>query len=142
RDHDGMDEDTMQAAPATTGLDITARATILHDRPTMPSHEEILRERFGLSAFRPWQAEAIGTLLEGARRVLVVAPTGGGKSLCYQFPAAVLGGTTVVVSPLIALMDDQVRALGERGIHATYLASTLDPDERRRRERGLAEGRF
>ncbi|MCA9622511.1 MAG: DEAD/DEAH box helicase, partial [Myxococcales bacterium] len=71
----------------------------------MGALEESLQERFGLPSFRPWQREAIEMLLEdGGRRVLVVAPTGGGKSLCYQFPATVLGGTTVVISPLIALM--------------------------------------
>ncbi|MEZ4441717.1 MAG: ATP-dependent DNA helicase RecQ [Polyangiaceae bacterium] len=107
----------------------------------MGALEESLQERFGLPSFRPWQREAIEMLLEdGGRRVLVVAPTGGGKSLCYQFPATVLGGTTVVISPLIALMDDQVRSLAERGISATYLASTLDPDERRRREQRLFDG--
>ena len=104
--------------------------------------EHILQQRFGLPSFRPWQREAIDALLEGAGRVLVVAPTGGGKSLCYQLPASVLGGTTIVVSPLIALMEDQVRSLEERGISATYLASTLDPDERRRRERKLFEGGY
>ncbi|MBW1906074.1 MAG: DEAD/DEAH box helicase, partial [Deltaproteobacteria bacterium] len=87
-----------------------------------------LRERFGLPAFHPWQREAIDELLEGRRKVLVIAPTGGGKSLCYQLPAAVLDGTSIVISPLIALMEDQVRALTERGIAATYLASTLDAE--------------
>ncbi|HHH30311.1 MAG TPA: ATP-dependent DNA helicase RecQ [Polyangiaceae bacterium] len=95
-----------------------------------------------MPSFRPWQRDAIDALLEGAGRVLVVAPTGGGKSLCYQLPASVLGGTTIVVSPLIALMEDQVRSLEERGIPATYLASTLDADERRRRERKLFEGGY
>lgn len=102
--------------------------------------DRALRERFGLSAFRPWQREAIDELLEGDGRVVVIAPTGGGKSLCYQLPAAVLSGTSIVVSPLIALMEDQVRALRERGIEATYLASTLDSDELRRREQQMLEG--
>jgi ATP-dependent DNA helicase RecQ len=101
-----------------------------------------LRERFGLPAFYPWQREAIDELLEGRRKVLVIAPTGGGKSLCYQLPAAVLDGTSIVISPLIALMEDQVRALTERGIAATYLASTLDAEERQRREREIFEGRY
>lgn len=108
----------------------------------MADLERILQQRFGLPSFRPWQREAIDALLDGAGRVLVVAPTGGGKSLCYQLPASVLGGTTIVVSPLIALMEDQVRSLQERGIPATFLASTLDPDERRRRERKLFEGGY
>ncbi|MGB5311421.1 MAG: ATP-dependent DNA helicase RecQ [Polyangiales bacterium] len=101
-----------------------------------------LRERFGLSAFRPWQREAIEALLEGPGRVIVIAPTGGGKSLCYQLPASVLQGTSIVISPLIALMEDQVRALTERGINATYLASTLGPEELQSREQALTEGRY
>jgi ATP-dependent DNA helicase RecQ len=103
---------------------------------------QTLRERFGLDDFRPWQREAIEALLEGPRHALVVAPTGGGKSLCYQLPATMLGGTSVVISPLIALMDDQVRALEARGIPATYLASTLDAGERRRREQQLRAGAY
>jgi ATP-dependent DNA helicase RecQ len=106
------------------------------------SLDERLKARFGLPSFRPWQAEAVTALLEGSGKALVIAPTGGGKSLCYQFPATELEGTTVVVSPLIALMDDQVRGLEARGIAATYLASTLDAEERRARERGLAEGKY
>ncbi len=108
----------------------------------MPTRDEQLTERFGLPSFYPWQREAIDALLDDHRRVLVVAPTGGGKSLCYQFPATVLRGTSVVISPLIALMDDQVRSLNDRGIEATYLASTLDFDELRRREERLAAGHY
>ncbi len=93
-----------------------------------------LNERFGIAAFRPWQREAVDALLFGSGSVLAIAPTGGGKSLCYQFPATELQGISIVVSPLIALMDDQVRSLSARGIGATYLASTLDVEERRRRE--------
>ncbi len=100
----------------------------------------VLRERFGLDSFHAWQREAIDELLEGRKKVVVIAPTGGGKSLCYQLPAAVLDGTSIVISPLIALMEDQVRALSERGVAATYLASTLDPEELHRRERDLADG--
>jgi ATP-dependent DNA helicase RecQ len=96
--------------------------------------------RFGFDAFRPGQREAIRTLLTH-RRLLLVAPTGGGKSLIYQLPASILPGTSLVVSPLIALMNDQVRALADRGISATYLASTLTPDEIRRRMTAIAAGR-
>ncbi len=103
---------------------------------------EVLRERFGLEAFRPWQREAIDALLTGSGRVLVVAPTGGGKSLTYQVPGAVLGGMTLVLSPLVALMEDQVRALEARGVAATFLASTLDAETRRRREAAMLEGRY
>lgn len=108
----------------------------------MDDLDSALRKQFGLSAFHPWQREAIDELLSGRGKVVVIAPTGGGKSLCYQFPAAVLGGTSIVVSPLIALMEDQVRALTDRGVPATYLASTLDVDERHRRERAIASGEY
>ncbi|MFN7950216.1 MAG: ATP-dependent DNA helicase RecQ [bacterium] len=93
----------------------------------------------GYAGFRPGQREAIETLLE-VGKLLLVAPTGGGKSLVYQLPATLLGGTTLVISPLIALMHDQVRALEERGIAATFLASTLDGDETRRRMARIAAG--
>ncbi len=86
----------------------------------------------GYAQFRPGQREAIETLLR-VGRLLLVAPTGGGKSLAYQLPATLLPGTTLVISPLIALMHDQVRALTERGVAATFIASTLDSDEVRRR---------
>jgi len=98
-------------------------------------------ERFGLEAFRPGQQEAILSLLKH-RRLLFVAPTGGGKSLVYQLPATFLGGTTLVVSPLIALMQDQVGALAELGVAATYLAATLDEDEHFQRLRGLRSGQY
>lgn len=101
-----------------------------------------LSERFGLPSFRPWQREAIEELLSGTGRVLAIAPTGGGKSLCYQFPATELPGTTIVVSPLIALMEDQVKALSDRGVRATYIASNLTGEERRRRTLELAEGSY
>jgi ATP-dependent DNA helicase RecQ len=110
--------------------------------PFMSDIDLALRERFGLSDFYPWQREAIQALLEGRRKAIVIAPTGGGKSLCYQLPAAVLKGTSIVISPLIALMEDQVRALTQRGVAATYLASTLDPDELRRREQEISQGRY
>jgi ATP-dependent DNA helicase RecQ len=102
--------------------------------------DRALTERFGLSAFHGWQREAIDALLEGSSQVLLVAPTGGGKSLCYQLPAVVLEGTAVVICPLIALMEDQVRALSARGIAATFIASNLDFDERKRRFSALRSG--
>ena len=106
------------------------------------SLDDVLRERFGLAAFRPWQREAIEGIVQGSGRVLVVAPTGGGKSLTYQVPAAILPGTTLVLSPLIALMEDQVRALEARGIPATFLASSVDPATRRAREAALVRGQY
>ncbi|HSE06576.1 MAG TPA: ATP-dependent DNA helicase RecQ, partial [Methylomirabilota bacterium] len=97
--------------------------------------------RLGYAAFRPGQREAVETLLVG-RRLLLVAPTGGGKSLSYQLPATLLPGTTLVISPLVALMADQVQALEARGVAATYLAATLDAAELRRRMARLAAGAF
>ncbi len=95
----------------------------------------------GYEAFRPGQREAVETLLERGR-LLLVAPTGDGKSLTYQLPASLLPGTTLVVSPLVSLMHDQVRALGERGVPATFLASILDAGEVRRRMARMAAGAF
>jgi ATP-dependent DNA helicase RecQ len=100
-----------------------------------------LLDRFGLDDFRPWQREAIDALLDGGQ-ALVVAPTGGGKSLTYQFTATCLPGVTLVISPLVALMEDQVRSLDQRGVSATYLASTLQPDVRRARISGMLSGRY
>jgi ATP-dependent DNA helicase RecQ len=107
-------------------------------RPSGAELEAGLR-RLGYEAFRPGQREAIETLLDGGR-LLLVAPTGGGKSLTYQLPASLLPGTTLVVSPLISLMHDQVEALTARGVPATFLASTLDPAEARRRLARVASG--
>jgi ATP-dependent DNA helicase RecQ len=97
--------------------------------------------RFGFAEFRAGQREAIETLLR-VGRLLLVAPTGGGKSLVYQLPATLLPGTSLVVSPLIALMYDQVRALEAVGVSATFLASTVEADESRRRFRGIAHGDY
>ncbi len=103
--------------------------------------DEVLRGVFGYEAFRPGQREIIDALLAG-RDCVGVMPTGAGKSLTYQIPARVLGGTTLVVSPLIALMKDQVDALDQVGLRATYLSSTLEPEERERRVRALAAGEY
>src|SRR5437899_4022401 len=88
------------------------------------SPEELLA-RFGLDAFRPGQREAVQAALDG-RDSLVVMPTGGGKSLCYQLPALVDRGLVLVVSPLIALMSDQWRRLKEAGVRASMLASGME----------------
>ncbi|MBF5042346.1 RecQ family ATP-dependent DNA helicase [Aggregicoccus sp. 17bor-14] len=93
--------------------------------------EATLKERFGLSGFRPGQREVLDALLGPRGAALAVFPTGGGKSLCYQLPALLLPGLTLVVSPLIALMKDQIDALGRRGIRAARLDSSLGLDESR-----------
>ena len=90
----------------------------------MPSPLKILKEQFGYENFRHKQEEIIQTVLSG-KDAFVLMPTGGGKSLCYQIPALLFGGLTVVVSPLIALMKDQVDALRLNGIAAAYLNSSL-----------------
>ncbi|HYO10341.1 MAG TPA: ATP-dependent DNA helicase RecQ [Tepidisphaeraceae bacterium] len=96
----------------------------------MPDLREHLQTLFGLDDFRPAQREVIQDVLRG-RDVLCVMPTGAGKSLCYQLPAAVVGGLTVVVSPLISLMEDQVQQLRDEGIAAAMLNSALDASEQR-----------
>jgi ATP-dependent DNA helicase RecQ len=110
------------------------------DTPTeMEAAEALLRDRFGLSGFRPGQRRAIEALFQH-RGALAVFPTGGGKSLCYQLPALMLEGVTVVISPLIALMKDQIDYLQSRGIEAGRLDSSLTRDEVRAVERGLRAG--
>jgi ATP-dependent DNA helicase RecQ len=96
----------------------------------LPRARELLGDRFGHPAFRVHQLKVLGPLLAG-RSVLAVLPTGAGKSLCYQLPALMARDLTLVVSPLISLMQDQVAALGRRGISAAYLNSLLSPSERR-----------
>ncbi len=100
-----------------------------------------LREVFGFDAFRPGQERVIGSLLAG-RSSLAIFPTGGGKSLCYQLPALLLDGLTVVVSPLIALMKDQVDDLRARGVAAARLDSSLGASEVRQVYSDLREGRL
>jgi len=100
----------------------------------------ILAERFGHAGFRIHQLKVLGPLLAG-RNVLAVLPTGAGKSLCYQVPALLASGPTLVVSPLISLMQDQVAALRRRGIAAAYLNSQLDAEQRRAILDALLAGR-
>jgi ATP-dependent DNA helicase RecQ len=100
-----------------------------------------LKHHFGFDDFRPLQAEIVADVLAG-RDVFALLPTGGGKSLCFQLPAVMRPGLTVVVSPLIALMKDQVDALTTAGIAATFLNSSLDAQELRCRLRDLGDGRY
>ena len=102
---------------------------------------EILQRVFGYEAFRGEQQAVIDTLMAG-EDALVLMPTGGGKSLCYQIPALLRPGTGVVVSPLIALMQDQVDALRELGVSAAYLNSSQDWQEAREVERQLLDGQL
>jgi ATP-dependent DNA helicase RecQ len=106
---------------------------------TPGSAVETLQRVFGYDAFRGDQAEIIDHVVAGGD-ALVLMPTGGGKSLCYQIPALVREGTGIVVSPLIALMQDQVDALSAVGVRAAFLNSTQNPDERRMVEQQLLAG--
>lgn len=101
--------------------------------------QTILKAQFGYDSFRTGQEEVINDVL-GHRNVLAIMPTGGGKSLCYQIPALMLDGVTLVVSPLISLMKDQVDALNENGIAATFINSSLDYDQINQRFNDAANG--
>ena len=101
----------------------------------------ILKQYFGFTSFRPLQEQIIRDSLAG-KDVFALLPTGGGKSLCFQLPALARPGLTVVVSPLIALMKDQVDALQASGVAATFLNSSLDPQASRTRLRGLHNGEY
>ena len=103
------------------------------------SARELLRTVFGYPAFRPDQEEIIRAVLRG-RDALVLMPTGGGKSLCYQIPAMLRPGTGVVISPLIALMQDQVSALRQHGVAAAFLNSSMSHEERQRTRAALQGG--
>jgi ATP-dependent DNA helicase RecQ len=121
--------------------------TVVRRTPLMsPAHEVLdlektLTERFALKQFRAGQREVIENVLQ-RRDVLCVMPTGGGKSLCYQLPALLLNGLTLVVSPLIALMKDQVDALTAQGIPATLINSSVEPAEQRARITDVESGRY
>jgi ATP-dependent DNA helicase RecQ len=97
-------------------------------RPTLSQARAVLQRYFGYADFRPPQLPAVESVL-GGRDAVIVLPTGGGKSICFQVPALCLDRLTVVISPLISLMADQVQALERHGIAATFLNSTLPPDE-------------
>src|SRR5688572_26011588 len=100
-----------------------------------------LKSRFGFSSFRPGQEAVVRDALAG-RDLLAIMPTGGGKSLCFQLPAVLQPGITLVISPLIALMQDQVRLLQDNGIPATYINSSLEQSEVSTRLRAAAQGEY
>ncbi len=118
--------------PGLSAVDASAKTR-------MAEAQERLEDVFGYKTFRPYQAPIIETLLAGGD-CLALMPTGGGKSLCYQIPALVRAGTGVVVSPLIALMHDQVDALKDFGVNAAFLNSTLDRQAQEAVEREFAAG--
>jgi len=109
--------------------------------PTLDDAQSALERHFGFSRFREGQDNVIEAVLAG-QDVIVVMPTGGGKSLCYQLPALLFPGVTLVISPLIALMKDQVDALNARDIPATYINSSLSYDDQLARLRGMSRGEY
>ena len=115
----------------------TASPALAPDAPTAAL--DVLHRVFGYDEFRGQQAQIIDQVVQGGD-ALVLMPTGGGKSLCYQVPALVRDGTGIVVSPLIALMQDQVDALEAVGVRAAFLNSTQDPDRRRAVEQAFVAG--
>ncbi len=102
---------------------------------------QALKDSFGYSTFKPYQEEIVAAALAG-RDVLALLPTGGGKSLCFQLPAVLGQGLTLVISPLIALMKDQVDALQANGVEATFLNSSLESEDARSRFRGLWRNQY
>src|SRR5436189_933623 len=135
---------SFHSSPKIAGVRVHSSCVDLPGKACLFSSMELLatlKRVFGYDAFRPLQEEIIRATLEG-RDVFALLPTGGGKSLCFQLPALVREGLTVVVSPLIALMKDQVDALVANGIAATFLNSTLDGDQARMRLRGLFNGEY
>lgn len=113
----------------------------MNAQSTQPALEQSLKHFFGYATFRPGQRGVVEAAMQN-RDLLVIMPTGGGKSLCFQLPALLKSGVTIVVSPLIALMQDQVEALQDNGIGATFLNSSLSLSEVRQRQSDLMAGRI
>src|SRR5579862_9878115 len=109
--------------------------------PAALSPHQLLETHFGFREFLEGQEGVVNAIIEG-HDALVIMPTGGGKSLCYQLPALALEGITVVVSPLIALMKDQVDSLVKRGISATFINSSLSPADIEERIREMTRGQY
>ena len=128
-----------QDAAAFDSVSIAALKSLALDLEAVPDLETALKATFGYGTFRPGQRAIIEAVMSG-RDVVGIMPTGAGKSLTYQLPARLMGGVTLVVSPLIALMKDQVDALTEAGLRAAFLNSSLDAEARRERIRALKNG--
>lgn len=120
---------------------LSASDVSVHEKATMDDALGALNRFYGYSEFRPGQATLIQAVLEG-RDALGIMPTGAGKSLCYQIPGIVLPGLALVISPLVSLMGDQVRALIDVGVRGSYLNSTLTPGQQRTVMRRAEEGTY
>lgn len=130
------------ATPADAGMAmIRPYMNSVDSSPASADLLQALKRHFGFDAFRPGQGEVVRDILAG-HDVMAIMPTGGGKSLCYQLPALLRPGVMIVISPLIALMNDQVRLLEEAGIVATFLNSTLPAAELRARSRAALAGEY
>ncbi len=141
-DLDSVSQAALDAFNGVTNTANFSRATSTRLASGQLTVETILKESFGLTELRPKQKEVIDSILAG-RHTLAFLPTGYGKSLCYQLPSQILPGVTVVISPLIALMHDQVSGLERRGIrNATMLNSSLNADETDERVSGLRRGQY
>ena len=120
---------------------MVSKSPLVDSDAFLAQSREILLATFGFEEFRDGQSRVLRALADG-EDALVIMPTGSGKSLCYQVPALVLPGVTVVVSPLIALMKDQVDALQVRGLPATYINSALEPPAMQDRLARLGRGEY
>jgi len=130
--------ESLRYSPGVVG---PSEGPMLQEAMTSVQLPQLLKRYFGYDSFRPLQQQIIEDSLAG-RDVLAVLPTGAGKSLCFQLPALVRSGLTLVISPLIALMKDQVDAMTASGVPATFLNSSLQGDEAQRRRRALERGEY
>lgn len=138
-DYEGRDENLEYNDEHYEAIDFFECNTDEENKYNTP--EETLKAIFGYDSFRPGQGDVIGSILEG-RDVLGVMPTGAGKSLCYQIPAMMLFGITLVISPLISLMQDQVKGLNEAGVSAAFINSSLSESAMKRTIRKTKEGLY
>lgn len=138
-DYEGRDENLNYNDEPYEAIDFFECNTDEENKYNTP--EEALKAIFGYDSFRPGQRPVIDSILEG-RDVLGVMPTGAGKSLCYQIPAMMLSGITLVISPLISLMQDQVKGLNEAGVSAAFINSSLSESAMKRTIRKTKEGLY
>ena len=122
-------------------IDASSSAATATTNADPKTAQQVLERVFGYATFRTGQQDVIDHIIEG-RDTLVLLPTGGGKSLCYQIPAMVRNGTGIVVSPLISLMQDQVEQLHELGVSAAYLNSSLSGEAQQQIQQSMLQGEY